>query len=97
MGASPQQHKRAWLRARADHRLSVRSLQEYHPGLLADLYHPDAAYVAWCTGHRGLATFDLPGEVVPYVNRLSDHLFVLGRRVNDGGALDVLWTPGANR
>ncbi|MBF0374866.1 MAG: ATP:cob(I)alamin adenosyltransferase, partial [Alphaproteobacteria bacterium] len=31
------------------------------------------------------------------VNRLSDHLFVLARRVNDNGALDVLWVPGANR
>ena len=34
---------------------------------------------------------------VKYVNRLSDHLFVLGRRVNDNGAEDVLWVPGANR
>jgi len=32
-----------------------------------------------------------------YVNRLSDHLFVLGRVVNDNGADDVLWVPGANR
>jgi cob(I)alamin adenosyltransferase len=32
-----------------------------------------------------------------YVNRLSDHLFVLSRYVNDKGALDVLWVPGANR
>jgi cob(I)alamin adenosyltransferase len=32
-----------------------------------------------------------------YVNRLSDHLFVLARHLNDGGAGDVLWTPGANR
>ncbi len=36
-------------------------------------------------------------EALKYLNRLSDHLFVLGRRVNDGGALDVLWRPGANR
>ncbi|MCH9019458.1 MAG: cob(I)yrinic acid a,c-diamide adenosyltransferase [Proteobacteria bacterium] len=34
---------------------------------------------------------------VKYINRLSDHLFVLGRHVNDDGALDVLWIPGANR
>ncbi len=34
---------------------------------------------------------------VKYVNRLSDHLFVLGRKVNDNGAEDVLWVPGANR
>jgi cob(I)alamin adenosyltransferase len=32
-----------------------------------------------------------------YVNRLSDHLFVMARRLNDNGARDVLWTPGANR
>jgi cob(I)alamin adenosyltransferase len=36
-------------------------------------------------------------EAFKYLNRLSDHLFVLGRRVNDGGASDVLWRPGANR
>ena len=35
--------------------------------------------------------------VVRYLNRLSDHLFVLGRRLNDGGKADVLWVPGANR
>lgn len=34
---------------------------------------------------------------VKYMNRLSDHLFVLGRKVNDNGAGDVLWVPGANR
>ena len=33
--------------------------------------------------------------VIRFLNRLSDHLFVLGRRLNPGG--DVLWTPGANR
>jgi len=32
-----------------------------------------------------------------YLNRLSDHLCVLGRRLNDNGARDVLWVPGANR
>jgi cob(I)alamin adenosyltransferase len=31
-----------------------------------------------------------------YLNRLSDHLFVLGRMLNDNGAADVLWVPGAN-
>ncbi len=34
---------------------------------------------------------------VAYINRLSDHLFVLARALNDNGARDVLWTPGANR
>ncbi len=32
-----------------------------------------------------------------YVNRLSDHLFVLARHLNDDGRADVLWKPGANR
>lgn len=32
-----------------------------------------------------------------YINRLSDHLFVLSRHLNDDGARDVLWVPGANR
>jgi len=36
-------------------------------------------------------------EAIKYLNRLSDHLFVLGRRVNDNGARDVLWQPGATR
>jgi cob(I)alamin adenosyltransferase len=36
-------------------------------------------------------------EALSYLNRLSDHLFVLGRRLNDGGTRDVLWRPGANR
>jgi len=34
---------------------------------------------------------------VAYVNRLSDHLFVLARFVNERGRADVLWRPGANR
>ncbi len=37
------------------------------------------------------------GPALRYVNRLSDHLFVLARHLNDRGASDVLWTPGANR
>ena len=32
-----------------------------------------------------------------YLNRLSDLLFVLSRRINDNGAADVLWEPGENR
>ena len=35
--------------------------------------------------------------VIRYLNRLSDHMFVLGRRLNGNGAGDVLWVPGANR
>jgi cob(I)alamin adenosyltransferase len=35
--------------------------------------------------------------VLRYLNRLSDHLFILARVLNDGGTADVLWQPGANR
>ncbi|QCO03889.1 cob(I)yrinic acid a,c-diamide adenosyltransferase [Azospirillum argentinense] len=34
---------------------------------------------------------------VKYANRLSDHLFVLSRKLNANGTADVLWVPGANR
>jgi len=45
---------------------------------------------------------DEPGEsvtdeVLQYVNRLSDYLFVASRYANGKGALDVLWKPGQNR
>ena len=40
---------------------------------------------------------DVNPAAVRYVNRLSDHLFVLARHLNDDGAGDVLWVPGGNR
>ncbi len=33
-------------------------------------------------------------QVIIYLNRLSDLLFVLARAWNDNGKADVLWTPG---
>ena len=35
--------------------------------------------------------------VIRYLNRLSDHLFVLSRHLNGNGSGDVLWIPGAKR
>jgi cob(I)alamin adenosyltransferase len=40
---------------------------------------------------------DVGDDVLKYVNRLSDYLFVASRYVNDKGARDVLWAPGRNR
>ena len=45
---------------------------------------------------------DKPGEsvgaeVLQYVNRLSDFLFVASRFLNRKGADDILWVPGQNR
>jgi len=54
-------------------------------------------------GERLIAELkDKPGErvgdeVLKYVNRLSDFLFVASRYANDKGARDVLWVPGRNR
>ncbi len=42
-------------------------------------------------------TESLNGELIRYLNRLSDHLFVLSRRLNAAATGDVMWVPGANR
>lgn len=36
-------------------------------------------------------------QAIAFINRLSDYLFVLARVLNDNGAADVKWVPGANR
>jgi cob(I)alamin adenosyltransferase len=36
-------------------------------------------------------------EAIRYLNRLSDLLFILSRRLNGNGTGDVLWAPGATR
>jgi cob(I)alamin adenosyltransferase len=43
-----------------------------------------------------IAVEGLNPALTRYLNRLSDHLFVLARVFNDDGARDVLWRPGAN-
>lgn len=44
-----------------------------------------------------IAVDDVNPIVGRYLNRLSDHLFVIARVLNDNAAADVLWVPGANR
>ncbi|HEX7849285.1 MAG TPA: cob(I)yrinic acid a,c-diamide adenosyltransferase [Sphingomonas sp.] len=36
-------------------------------------------------------------KALTYINRLSDWMFVAARRLNNLGASDVLWVPGASR
>jgi cob(I)alamin adenosyltransferase len=43
------------------------------------------------------ADVSLNPPALAYLNRLSDLLFVLARRLNDNGAGDVKWVPGASR
>ena len=40
---------------------------------------------------------EINAAVIRYLNRLSDHLFVLSRKLNANAVNDVLWVPGANR
>ena len=43
------------------------------------------------------ATVAINPTAIRYLNRLSDHLFVLGRHLNENGRADILWQPGATR
>ena len=59
------------------------------------------AHVARVTARRAeravLQVDAINPEIQRYLNRLSDHLFVLARVLNDNAAQDVLWVPGANQ
>jgi cob(I)alamin adenosyltransferase len=46
---------------------------------------------------RSAVAAEARGDVLIYLNRLSDFLFVAARAVNQNGAGDVLWVPGASR
>jgi len=71
------------------------------PGGTAGAAHAHIARVAVRRAERRVVALGhadtVNPEILRYLNRLSDHLFVLGRRLNGNGALDVLWVPGANR
>ncbi len=40
---------------------------------------------------------EVNAAVIRYLNRLSDHLFVLSRHLNAAAGGDVMWVPGATR
>ena len=56
-----------------------------------------ARVIARRAERRLVAVEDLNPLLRRYLNRLSDHLFVLARALNNNGADDVLWRPGAHR
>ena len=62
---------------------------------------PAAAHLHVCrtvcrrAERRALAVEDANPEIVRYLNRLSDLLFILGRGVNDG--VEPLWEPGKSQ
>jgi len=43
-----------------------RRAPKIHPGLMADMYHPDSAYISWRSGRNGLTTFDLYTRTAPF-------------------------------
>ncbi len=68
------------------------------PGGSAGAAQAHMARVIVRRAERALAAVaDLNPELLRYINRLSDHLFVLARVMNDNGARDVVWVPGATR
>src|SRR2546430_15956263 len=47
-------------------RTMYRRAPDFHPGLMTDMYHPDAAYISWRSGRNGLTTFDLYTRSAPF-------------------------------
>ncbi len=68
------------------------------PGGTDAAAHAHMARVAVRRAERAVARVDDLNPVVRrFINRLSDHLFVLARVLNGNAAEDVLWVPGTNR
>jgi cob(I)alamin adenosyltransferase len=44
-----------------------------------------------------MGSVSLNPQAIAYINRLSDHLFVLARLVAKAEGGDILWQPGATR
>ncbi len=68
------------------------------PGGTAGAAHAHLARVTARRAERAVVAMeDANPALLRYLNRLSDHMFVLSRVLNANGAGDVLWVPGANR
>jgi cob(I)alamin adenosyltransferase len=70
------------------------------PGGTAGAAHAHLARTVARRAERAVVRLATEEAVTPalvrYLNRLSDHLFVLARVLNANGADDVLWVPGGN-
>ncbi|HEY2531338.1 MAG TPA: cob(I)yrinic acid a,c-diamide adenosyltransferase [Xanthobacteraceae bacterium] len=95
----------AWLEAEIDRfNAALSPLRSFVlPGGSAAAAYLHLARAICRRGERLIAELkDKPGEsvgaeVLKYVNRLSDFLFVASRHANGAGQGDVLWQPGRNR
>jgi cob(I)alamin adenosyltransferase len=70
------------------------------PGGSAGAAHLHLARAIVRRAERSAVAADAAGATLnplalQYLNRLSDHLFTLCRTLNDDGASDILWRPGA--
>ncbi|MFO0807720.1 MAG: cob(I)yrinic acid a,c-diamide adenosyltransferase [Gemmataceae bacterium] len=86
---------------------AIDRLNEPLPPLTSFILPGGTPAAAWCHLARTVCrraerhvvtlmrTEPVNGQVLIYLNRLSDLLFVLARRFNDGN--DILWTPGSGR
>ena len=111
--STPREEKGKVLRVRSDQTLRLEKVIDQLNGKLGPLHSfilpGGTAAAAWC--HLGrtvcrraerdvvslMGTEQVNKEVLIYLNRLSDLLFVLARTLNEHGKNDVLWTPGKNR
>jgi cob(I)alamin adenosyltransferase len=70
------------------------------PGGSAGAAHAHMARTITRRAERAVVRLAAEDAVTPalvrYLNRLSDHLFVLARVLNANGSDDVLWVPGGN-
>ena len=74
--------------------------REHAQGSFAALFVPaDAAHVSLAERAAVAANGerDLNPLALNYLNRLSDHLFVMTRHINSAAGGDILWKPGATR
>ena len=94
-----------WIEARIDaHNQHLTPLKSFilPGGTIAASYAHMARTIAR-RAERGIVALSheenevVSNEVIQYMNRLSDYLFVIGRVVNENGAADILWIPGQNR
>jgi cob(I)alamin adenosyltransferase len=98
-------HQVAWLETEIDRlNAELAPLRSFVlPGGSAASAYLHLARTICRRGERLIAELqDRPGEsvtpeVLKYVNRLSDFLFVAARHANSKGDGDVLWIPGRNR
>ena len=68
------------------------------PGGTQGAAHAHLARVTTRRAERAVVAMeDANPALLRYLNRLSDHMFVLSRVLNANGAGYVLWVPGANR